>query len=235
MSSFAQIPIKSPTKEPVLQVSKWLKLQLLIEVDEMSELMKALAPFWICSTSAVSRRGEGFITPESFLEVYSEYVASLKKGLVPDEMQFKRIVPSAWTATLDALFAVAVGEEQQLIRVAKPVIQLQSHRFDYSALDGKFRSTALGKETVSWGIQFSYPQLYQDGNTREVIQLNDGDAYENTALFKKMQRWVRQHTMATPFQVEGERVNVPIRLGKGCLNWINDHPQLQQRGLKIGS
>jgi hypothetical protein len=48
-----------------------------------------------------------------------------------------------------------------------------------------------------------------------------------------MQQWVRSHTIATPFEVEGKKVNVPIRLGKECLSRINSHPQLQAKGLRV--
>ncbi len=40
-------------------------------------------------------------------------------------------------------------------------------------------------------------------------------------------QWVRDNTRATPFSVEGKKINATMRLGKNCFSWINHHPQLK--------
>jgi hypothetical protein len=52
-------------------------------------------------------------------------------------------------------------------------------------------------------------------------------------LFKKLQKWVRTETTATSFDVQGKKINVPIRLGKKCRSWANSIPQLVETGLKV--
>ena len=74
--------------------------------------------------------------------------------------------------------------------------------------------------------------LYQDQHL-QVLTVKEGLQFPNTAVFKKMQQWTRMYTIATPFEVEGKKVNVPIRLGKQCLQWIHHHPQLQAKGLRV--
>ena len=114
------------------------------------------------------------------------------------------------------------------------MIQLQAHRFDYSPLDGKFRTMILGYDSVHWGLQFSYPHLFQNEKL-EVLTVNESEQFPNSALFKKLQRWVRAHTLATPFEVGGHKVNASIRLGKQCFPWINDHPQLKEKKWKVAT
>jgi hypothetical protein len=56
---------------------------------------------------------------------------------------------------------------------------------------------------------------------------------EEGALFRKIQLWSREATRATPFVLEGKRINVPIRIGKNCLSWIGNHPQLQSQNIGV--
>ena len=104
---------------------------------------------------------------------------------------------------------------------------------DYSEHDGKFRPMVFGLDSVTWGLQFSYPQLFMDGRTKEAFAVVESEEFPNTALFHQLQRWMRQNTLPTPFLVDGKRVNSPIRLGKACLPWINRHPQLAPKHLQV--
>lgn len=225
------IPIRKEVTSP-MQASKWLKCPVLIDEHEMRQFISDLGDFWIILASGVISRESGSLSKEEFINYYAEYVNSLKEERIPTENQFRTIFSSVWTVSTDCVYAVHVGDQQQLIKVTKPVIQLQPHRFHYSFDDGKFRSMVFGIDSISWGIQFSYPQIYQDSSL-QVQQVKEIPDFPNTALFKKIQRWMRQHTIATPFLVDGKRTNVPIRLGKECLSWINKHPQLVSKGLKV--
>lgn len=222
-----------PTAVGVLQASKWLSYPVLLDVDEMDTMLDELGNFEIYLVSGVSKRGEGKITKELFLATYRDYINALKEGLDFPESRYRTIFSAVFTANDDALFAVHVGDDQQLIKIAKPVIQLQVHRISYSLVDNKFRSMVLGPDSVAWGIQFSYPQIYQDFKTKQVIQIIESADFPNTALFRRLQRWGRYHTIATPFLVGNQKTNVPVRLGKHCIPWINRHPGLIQKGLVV--
>jgi hypothetical protein len=214
------------------QASKWQSCHVLLEAEEMKELFDVLGHFWIVQISGLIPIGQEMIPREDFLSFYNTYIATLKEGVIPADNRLRTYFSSVFTIDLNALYAVKVNQEQSVVKIRKPVVQLQSHRFDYSLADGKFRSMVLGYDSVHWGLQFSYPHLYQDDNM-EVFTVRESDQFPNTALFKQIQRWIRSHTMATPFEVNGKQVNVPIRLGRQCLSWINSHPQLSAKGLRI--
>lgn len=226
--------ISSPKVEGILQVSKWLKVQVLLDADEMQKLLEALAPvhFVVVSEPVVAQ--DAVISCEQFIEKYREYVDLLKEGIVPQAELLRRYFSSALSKTLDPFYAMAAGEKF-LIKPIKPVIQLQAHHFFYSDLDGKFHPMVLSPESVSWGLQFSYPQLYQDPKTRQVVKVTDTPEFPNSALFSKLQKWIRSETLPTPFLVKGVRINPPIRIGKKSLAWIKSHPQLKQRGIDVFS
>lgn len=87
----------------------------------------------------------------------------------------------------------------------------------------------FGQTSLFWGVQFSYPQIFMDSGDPKKV---DG-SFANTSLFQEIRRWARDETRATPFLFQGERINVPIRLGKNCFSWINRHPQLLQYNLGV--
>jgi len=215
-----------------LQASKWQKIPLLIDENEMAGLVAALDTFWMVQTSGLISIGEEVISQTDFLEVYQSYLSALKSGGESQDPRVRPYFSSVWTTAPDTLYAVNVNDRQRLVKVQRPVVQLQAHRFDYSYADGTFRSMVMGSGSVLWGIQFSYPHLYQD-EAVQVLTVREEPAFPNTALFKKIRQWSREHTIATPFEVEGKKVNVPIRLGKQCLQWINFYPQLQAKGLRV--
>lgn len=229
--NFPPLPVKEKAGA-ALQASKWLKIPVLLDVNEMASLLTSLGDFWIFAIGGIVPIGSGCLSQEEFLIMYQKYIQTLKAGEKPENPEFKRFFSTVFTRSLEALYTVPLPHHQQLIKIDKPVVQLQMHQFDYSPIDEKFRSMVLGFDSISWGIQFSYPQLYQD-EEMHIKQVRDEDEFPNTLLFRSLQQWIRRHTIATPFLVNDKLMNVPIRLGKKCLEWINQHPQLQEKGLQI--
>lgn len=225
----------STIDEVPLEASKWLKSPILIDGQEMAQLFESLGEFYLYQVGAVVKRGEGEISPDFFLQQYAGYVSQLEAGQVPDPKSYRHLFSCVMTRTKEAVYAIILEGDKQLIRVSKPIVQLQAHHIGYSTVDGKFRSMVFGSDSISWGIQFSYPQLFQDGVTKEVGATRLAEGYPNTELYHSLQKWVRHHTIPTPFSVDGELTNVPVRLGKQCLPWINRHPQLISKGISVES
>jgi len=229
----SNLRISSAKQEGSYQASKWLSVQVLLDASEMNLLLQVLGDFFIYQAGSICKVTEGLISKESFLEIYADYVRTLKDGKLPDDSLFRSMFSSIFTRTTDLLYTIPFEHDRHLIRVTKPVVQLQAHRMHYSAEDGLFRPMIFGPEGISWGIQFSYPQIFQDNQTHEIQQVFESGRFSNTELFRTLQRWIRHHTVPTPFLADGKRTNTPMRLGKECLAWINQHPQLIQKGLRV--
>lgn len=211
--------------------SKWLSVAFLIDEPEICTLFESLDEFQIFPVGSVVSQETGPLSHDAFIKCYGDYIQALKKGLVPEDSMYRSVFTSIFTVSEDHVYAFPVGAHQQLIRVAKPVIQVQAHQMDYSKADGKFRSMVLGKDSILWGLQFSYPQLFEDSKTHEALKVDL--KYPNTKLFRSIQKWMRNNTVPTPFIVGQRLINVPIRLGKNCFSWINQHPQFAQKALKV--
>ncbi|NGX26847.1 MAG: hypothetical protein K940chlam6_00772 [Chlamydiae bacterium] len=224
------IDLSTPEKEGILQVSKSRKLPILLDVSEMRALFEMLSPFWIYDVSRPVDLEEAEIAPEAFLEGYARYVKGIQEGALIDEnLPFFSAI---FTTTKEILYAMPLSNGKNLIKSRLPVIQLQRHHFIYS---DTFHSGVMGKESITWGIQFSYPQLFLDPKTKAIGKVEKNEKFPNTEFFHRLTKWVRDHTRATPFCIGEKRVNQPMRLGKKCFTWINQHPGLKKKGLKVNT
>lgn len=226
------VRLSTPAEEP-MQASKWLDLQALLDLDEMSLFLNELPSLYFFLTGCICKKGEESPTKEQFITAYGKYIDALKNGILPEEKQFRSLFSAVMTVTPKSLFAIPVKDDRLILRVATPSVQMQFHRLGYSKVDYKFRPMAFGPESIFWGIQFSYPQLYQNLNTNEVFTVNESPDFPNTILFRAIQRWIRHHTIPTPFLLGEQKIHVPMRLGKQCLSWINRHPQLKELNLSV--
>ena len=94
-----------------------------------------------------------------------------------------------------------------------------------SQVDQSIRPAPISPNGILWGLSFSFPQIIQKAKTIDIEQI-DFQKNENGSLFKKIRKWIRDNTKATPFIINSKKLNSPIRLGKNCFSWINNHPQL---------
>ncbi|HEV8051440.1 MAG TPA: hypothetical protein VGP47_03020 [Parachlamydiaceae bacterium] len=228
---------QSTSVEKPLQASKWLQSQALLSRNELSALFEyletSLGTFFLYYCGVVCSKEKRDTSKNEFLDIYDAYIHSLMNGQAPDLSLYRSLFSPSMTVSTDALFTIPVGDDRQIVRISRPVIQMQAHNIDYSQVDKKFHSMVFGTDSIAWGIQFSYPQLFQDNETREVELVKKGQAFPNTALFQLIQKWMRQHTIPTPFIADGKTVNVPMRLGKECLPWINQHSQLVKKHISV--
>ncbi|MES2273344.1 MAG: hypothetical protein V4487_04055 [Chlamydiota bacterium] len=219
--------ISSPDQEGAYQGSKYLKQQVLCDADELQELFSQLGRFWIYPLTGFSSGAQ--IEPSFFLQEYTSWMEDLKAGRIPTDAALRSVLASVFTADLEALWLQQVPGNRFLVKISQPVVHVQAHSFTYSPIDGVFRPMTMGSGSIFWGLQFSFPQIYQNPKTMELLEVEESP---NAEIFQKIRLWVRESTRATPFLVEDKRVNVPIRLGKNCFSWIKSHAQLQAQ--KIG-
>jgi len=217
--------ISSPETEGVYQGSKWIKFQVLADPDELALLFSRLRPFSIYPLTGIVDGHS--IAPESFLAEYRSWIEDLKAGKIPDDRSLRKILAAAFIDDPEALWLQEIPGKGYLAKIGKPVLQVQAHWFSYSEEDRVFRPMSMGLKSVFWGLQFSYPGIYQDAKTMDLKEVQD------ERLFETMRLWVRESTRATPFVVAGQRTNSPIRLGKAAFSWIGKHPQLASQGIFI--
>lgn len=219
--------------EGTLHVSKWLKTQVLLSAEEMERLLGDLSSFSFYNVSEVVFRENAELSREGFLQHYREYTTRLKQGELPEERKLRRYFSSVMSVTPDVLYAFEAKPQHFLIKPIRPVIQLQLHHFLHSKIDGKFYPMTLSQESVTWGIQFSYPQIFQHPQTHAFEKVGNHAAFPNTALYLQLTKWLRNFSVPTTFIYQEKATSVPIRIGKEVLPWIHHHPQLTSQGLAV--
>jgi hypothetical protein len=220
--------------EGPLKVSKLLKVPVLIDAEEMEALLQVLEEVQghlsFYQVQGICKKGEGVFSKEGFSGIYRDYIDVLKGGALPLN-RFKAPFSSALSSTSEILYSIPLENDQHIIKATEPIIQLQENQIQYSQEDMTFRSMVYGQETISWGLYFTYPQIFQDPKTHDIYPVDV--TFPNTLLFRALQKWIREFTVATPFIVEGKKLNVPIRLGKKCFAWINNHAQLKEKKISV--
>ncbi len=219
----------TPEQEGIYQGSKYLKYPLLCDADELRNLFEQISPFYIYRLTGLSDGNP--ISQGQFIDEYGSWIAKLKAGSVPEDGELKRLLACAFVTDPEALWKQAVPQSRYIVKVSRPLVQVQAHFFTYSPLDGVFRSMTMGPNSIFWGLLFSFPQVYQDPKTQELMEVEESEEF---TLFQKIKLWVRNETRATPFIADGKRTNVPIRLGKQCFSWIHHHPQLKMVSVYAG-
>lgn len=221
-----------PGQAPTFFASKWIHYDLLIAPEAMKSLMEHLGAN-LFSTLGVTAKDGHQVEQDAFLDNYRRYIETLKEGKVPDEAAHRFFFTLAITKTLDALRAIDLPGDKEVIVPYAPLIQMQMHRFNYSPLDGKFHSMSFGEKSITWGVRLSYPQLYQSPETRIVEDATDETKFVNSQLFQTLKSWVRANTQPTPFVIDGKKQVEPMRVDKETLAWVANHPQLAQNGLAV--
>ncbi len=225
-----KIRISNPQDEGFLQASKWLTFRALLGPQELSGLIDALPPFLIYNTSKLTPFSETLIEMRSFKEEYCEYLHCLERG------NFNKAPPcfsSIWTTEPSSVYAFEVKKDQFIVKPTLPPVQLSHHQFTFSRESQTFHSMLHSHGVTSWGLQFSYPQIFSNSLGGEVIEVLKNQQMPNTALFLALSKWMRNETKPTPFLFEGKRLNSVFRVGKQSLQWAEKHLNLEPLRIKI--
>lgn len=230
-------PERISTKDaPVFLASKWLHFDFLVETVEIKELFDSIeAPLYLFSTMGVQQNGKNSIAMRDFFDCWQRYIDTLKSGKSVQDSDIRFFFTACLTRDLKALRTQQLANEREVIIPYEPIVQMQLHRFSYSQTDNKFHSQAFGDESVSWGVRLSYPQLYQYPHTRVVENALDETKFINASLVPTIRAWLRKMTLPTPFIVDGVQINEPMRIGRGCFSWINNHCDLIRRQIQVKS
>lgn len=221
------LKISDPVKEGVYQGSKWLKIQALIDADEMQQMFASLGDFWIFSLNGIFNGDP--ISREDFLQNYTKIINTLKEGNLPSKELLKNNFACVIAENLQSLWLQKVGEQKFILKMSEPCVILQSHYFTYSNEDKTVRPMSMGENSIFWGFQILFPQIYQDPKSGDFVDIGP------SLFFKTMQRFLRNASKPVVFKIGGQKINTSMRLGCNCYSWIGNHPQLKQQNIQIFS
>jgi hypothetical protein len=232
-SPIETIEISTPSKEGVLQASKWQHIRALIDPSECEELFKVLGSFYLVNTAKVCKKEEILVDIQAVIYSYREYIAALKATDHFEDQKYKACFSLALSRGLEPFYLMKVKEEAFLVKLKEPAIRMQLYSFHYIEEEKQFVSTQHRQEPISWGLEFSFPQFYQDTSTCQPIEVLKNKDNPNTKLFKMIQQWTRDFTVPAPFTIHKNKHIAPFRLGKKCFEWVNEYSTMRRHGLEI--
>ena len=200
--------VSDPVKEGIYQGSKWLKIQALIDTKDMQQMFAALGNFWIFSLNGIFDGNP--ISETDFLQNYEKIIQQLQSGNIPSKDLLKKNFACVLAEGLQSLWLQNVGDKKYLLKMGAPCVIMQSHYFTYSDADQVFRPMSMGENSIFWGFQILYPQIYQDPKTGEFVDIGP------SSFFKTIQRFLRNISKPVAFTVSGKKINTAIRLGNNC-------------------
>jgi len=227
------VRLSSIEAEGPFNASKWLKHQVILSVDEMQDLIKSLGHFFILPSYGPVQVDSVLLSHEDFLQQYVPYIESVVNSEDLDENYYRRCFCNYLTKDLSTVYAVPLSGERVITKVSRPVIQMQLHHFFYSHVDHKIHSMVMTKDSIHWGVQFSYPQIFEDPHTHEFFKIDESERFPNTQLFKNLVKWLRKNTIPTPIEISEKKMWAPFRIGKQCFSWINSHKKLMANNVSV--
>lgn len=206
--------------EGPLQVSKWISLDILISPSELQQLLESIPEGKIYMGNGLCQKGMGEISKENFQSHYKVYCQAIRDPSKPDLSRFRRDFGFFLSTDSEILYSMPVSDSQHLIKAIKPVIQFQAHFFSFSQHDQKVRSMSMGQDSIPWGLQISYPMIFQHPKSGEIHQVRNEEGFPNSKAFHHIQKWVRKNSKATNLSWGNEGFFAPIRLGNQC-DWAS--------------
>ncbi len=171
-------------------------------------------------------QGEARQSVQQLLTVWKEYLQALEEGREPQLDPFYFYVSTVEKAVYRRL--VPDGREQ--VYTVLPCIVAQAGKIVYSPVDVSFRSSAFTEDPILWGIKLSFPQIYLDPVTRELLRA-DRPPSPNALLLKELRQWIRDETFPVAFETDGKRHQTEFRLGNEMKNI--KHLPLEKRGIIV--
>ncbi len=178
-------------------VSKWLSSSFLVAEEEFASFINEMGDFFLFSTGSLVSN----LNPISHAVWQENYLAHPK--------------PMLMTYDEKDIYAFEAREGKFLIYPRAPVIQVREHQFMWTS-DHRIQTMVYGKDSISWGLNFSYPQIFYDPKTKKIIEVLKEKGSPNTEAFRKLQKWVRDFTKPAQFLRAGKKINATFRIGKKC-------------------
>lgn len=233
MNPNPSIPLHSEDTKISNRLSKWISVDVLLDIEEMSDLIQQLDPFFLISPQNANPQTPYLLSSSEFLLAYQGYIGSLQRGKITEIQEQKKFFYLMMMPHLSGVYLKPITQEKKALIFKSPYIEIKPITLIVSPIDHSIRPMPGLSQGVLWGMRFSCPQIVQQIESHEVETISFQE-HPLGKMFKSLREWIRHHTRPTPFIIHSKKINLPIRLGKNCSKWIHQHPQFDQYQLKVG-
>ncbi|MCH9631569.1 MAG: hypothetical protein S4CHLAM37_15930 [Chlamydiia bacterium] len=235
MHSIDPIPVSTVQEEGLLRASKHQRVQVLLDVEELEALFNVLEDFYVVESAKVKVSSEQIISKEEYLERYTLYMNHLKQSDSTPDNSILSSLSVCLSKVLDPFYMVELGDGKSLIKQKAPAVLVQPFSFHYDRESASIFTSVHTQDRIFWGLEFNFPQMYQNPKTLDTIEILKDKQNPNTQLFKKLQSFLRKNSKPTHLELSRESKAFPFKLSQSCLSWVNNYPKLKQFGIQIKS
>jgi len=194
-----------------MEASKWIAHRILLTVSELKELFDFLEPIKLYNISQVLSSPEFEIPIPEFIDKYALYLKRLENRDKNPTKDLRHYFSCAMSQSEND-FELKEINNKFMAKMISPAIQLRAHSYIITD-DDRIVSMATGSTSVSYGLQFSYPQLFRHPKTHEMVNVYNNSDYPNGDCFRKLASWVRKHTRPVKLTINDKVVIAPFRQG----------------------
>lgn len=218
---------KNPQEVGPFLASKWQKFYLFLSPKEVENLFAFWSIDHLYLTGKVLER-ESLIV-KNWIEKYANVLNAFWEGGSERNKLFSSILPAVISISEESLYRQDVSNGF-LVHMKDPCFVLQEHWFRYVPKDEKIYPMNFTNESLFWGLQFSYPQIFQDSKTKKIYNANLESSFGNAKLLILLRKWIREHTKPVSLQVGEMKHSTLFRIGKEYIKKIEDHSQIKEFG-----
>ncbi|MES2199773.1 MAG: hypothetical protein V4489_06360 [Chlamydiota bacterium] len=222
------LDISTVEKEGALHCSKWVKHAVLLDREEMESLWEVLASCIIISPIQKVSKEKWQVSKEHFFTWYEKYLSwlRLEDDFPPPDL--RKEFTLMLSTFVEAFYAVSLSSDQFLIKARCPVIQIQIYHCFISKFDRKIYPMAMNADSFTYGLQISYPQIYEEPHVGKFKKMLLEKDFPNTILYKQIVQWLRNHTKPATFFLGDKEEVAPFRVGKKEKDGIGDHKRFKK-------
>lgn len=222
------LDVSTIEKEGDLHCSKWVKHAILLDKEEMESFWKVLDSSIMISPVQKVSKEKWQVSKEHFFAQYEKYLSWLRlEEEFPPPALRKEFTLMA-SSFVEAFYAVSVALDQFIIKARCPVIQIQTYHCFISKFDRKIYPMAMNADSFTYGLQISYPQIYEEPHTGKFKKMLLEKDFPNTILYKQIVQWLRNHTKPAIFFIGDKEEVAPFRVGKKDKDWMSDHKRFKK-------
>ncbi len=219
--------VSSVEEEGLIHCSKWLRHAVLFTLEEWEDFITAIGnPMFV--VAAVVDRSSWKVSPTEFKDKYLLYLEHVRKETTLPSPAMRRFFNLMISPSVDDFYAVGVGADRFIIKPKLPIIQMQMYHAFISDLDRQIHPMVLHPKSFSFGMQFSYPQIYEDPVSHTFSKVLLDSQFPSSDVFKKMVQWFRTNTKPVSILLDGKTLHAPFRQGKSSNELVAGNLGLQK-------
>ncbi len=219
--------VSSIEKEGLMHCSKWLRHAVLFTLEEWNDFSSAIGnPMFVVTT--VVDKSSWQVSASEFKDKYLSYLEHVKQEASLPSPAMRRFFTLMISPSIDDFYAVEVGGGRFIIKPRLPVIQMQMYHAFISDLDRQIHPMVLHPQSFSFGLQFSYPQIYEDPVSHTFSKVLLDSQFPSSDVFKKMVQWFRANTKPVSILLDGKTLHAPFRQGKASSELVRENLGLQK-------